>query len=651
MRRVAFIFAMTAAAATAMPAHGTDVGPFGGPGGAPGRWQCPQGYYINGLSGRVGQWTDSIWPSCLRWPVVGQSIDRFDGQSFGTSKGGHDSSTGCSGGTTGYTVVGAIRFMVTRGDNRFVQDISLLCRTMPPHVAGTGGLLKLAYDPHSGDSDGPYYASCPAGEVAVGLTARSGLFVDALGLICAPPAKQYSPSPTSKSKIPLPTTPAADFTGSWLMWLNSNTPRYEIFLRQETDLTVGGGFIGGGQSQIKGRIAGNQMVGQWSQGGRSGNMTLTMLPNGAVQGVITNLAASGGTWAGAHPPLYFPSGPSPGGPTADGKQYYHYPYSDTKNNGNSVLYDWCLEPGKGCGQDAADRFCAQHNEGKAVSFKKLTRAGRFRATLWSGSNKICDYPDCNGFEEIVCEPGGIASKTSTPSLPGGGGTGSCGPTGGKAVVRIPEPNLDRLNVRAGPGGKVIATVRKGEVVTIVGECGPGAGAGIAKKFGKTLGAPSSGGGSASPDWCQINAPVQGCVMAQYLVRLNGGGPGPLPPAAGLSAPKSGQINFSGTWHAMADKVSYQIGLEQRGSSVRGSFHGADGSRGSIDGRVQAGVLRFSWRQTDGKRGTGKFTLAADGRSFVGSYNFSSNPDAVAGSWNGTRQQQTERRTTRRPRRR
>ncbi|WP_292304355.1 hypothetical protein, partial [Mesorhizobium sp.] len=71
--------------------------------------------------------------------------------------------------------------------------------------------------------------------------------------------------------------------------------------------------------------------------------------------------------------------------------------------------------------------------------------------------------------------------------------------------------------------------------------------------------------------------------------------------------------------------------------VFGNYQGSDGSAGKIIGEVNGNILRFAWVQRDGTKGSGKFMLADDAQSFDGSYSFGSNPDAVEGSWNGTRQ--------------
>ncbi|TIV84211.1 MAG: SH3 domain-containing protein [Mesorhizobium sp.] len=211
--------------------------------------------------------------------------------------------------------------------------------------------------------------------------------------------------------------------------------------------------------------------------------------------------------------------------------------------------------------------------------------------------------------------------------------GTCGGGNAMATVVINQPGLDKLNVRSGPGGQVVGTVPEGGTVSVIGPCGAISGA-----AGFTKPKTQQGGG-----WCQIGAPVHGCVSSQFLA-FGGGDIGQPGGAAGFVKSKAkhqvsaaATAGFGGSWSANADNVAYSLSLKQNGNGVSGRYRGDDGSAGQINGKVSGNMLRFSWVQKDGTRGSGKFTLSDDGQSFAGSYNFGNNPDAVEGSWNGTRQ--------------
>ena len=221
-----------------------------------------------------------------------------------------------------------------------------------------------------------------------------------------------------------------------------------------------------------------------------------------------------------------------------------------------------------------------------------------------GGGDAAGFAPAAGFAKpAVPAPAGGNDEGDNNADAGGGGDvappmhaddGSCGGPGATATVVIPEPNLHKLNVRTKPGGNVLGTVPEGEQVTVVGPCGSEAAAGFAKS-NKPL------GGMAG--WCQLDTPVAGCVMAKYL-DFSGGGGGDdagAAPAAGFAktqpkteAPAPMGVSFSGRWAANAEDVSYTLSLKQKGNGVSGSFKGSDGSVGTLNGKLQGNVLRFSW---------------------------------------------------------
>ena len=190
-------------------------------------------------------------------------------------------------------------------------------------------------------------------------------------------------------------------------------------------------------------------------------------------------------------------------------------------------------------------------------------------------------------------------------------------------MTIPDPALDKLNVRESPGGKVIGTVPRGGTVNVIGKCGPKIAAGIAK--------PTGNGGGGTPGWCQIDDPMTGCVSANFLVA----GANPAAGAAGLVAKKS-KADFGGDWNTTVDGVPHTVTLTQQGQAVSGDYVGTDGTTGTLNGTLKGNVLRFSWIQGDGLTGVGKFVMSGDGGSFQGSFSLSGNPDQADGSWNSVR---------------
>ncbi|RWM25610.1 hypothetical protein [Mesorhizobium sp.] len=285
------------------------------------------------------------------------------------------------------------------------------------------------------------------------------------------------------------------------------------------------------------------------------------------------------------------------------------------------------------------KWCMSHKDDLRLLDVEAKARSDALAACGSGTGNAGGSGDQTGGNDV-----GGGSTPQTPEDMGGmppaqQADGACGGGNAVATVVIDQPGLDKLNVRSGPGGQVIGTVAEGDTVSVIGPCGAISGAaGLTKP--KTQ---QGGGGGGAGGWCQIGAPVHGCVSSQFLA-YGGGAVGQLGGAAGIVRSKGkhqssvpATASFGGSWSANADNVAYSVSLKQNGNGVSGRYQGDDGSAGQINGKVSGNVLRFSWVQRDGTKGSGKFVLAGDGRSFNGSYSFGNNPDAVEGTWNGTRQ--------------
>jgi hypothetical protein len=99
-------------------------------------------------------------------------------------------------------------------------------------------------------------------------------------------------------------------------------------------------------------------------------------------------------------------------------------------------------------------------------------------------------------------------------------------------------------------------------------------------------------------------------------------------------------NFGGVWDTKTDKNwTYVITLIQKGKNVNGTYVAQDGGTGEIDGKVSGKVLQFDWEQGEFK-GTGQFSLAANGKTFTGVYQAEPNaklgPEYLQGTWSGTK---------------
>jgi len=115
-----------------------------------------------------------------------------------------------------------------------------------------------------------------------------------------------------------------------------------------------------------------------------------------------------------------------------------------------------------------------------------------------------------------------------------------------------------------------------------------------------------------------------------------GGPVPLldpsTPLAQFPMPTTSvpMANFAGNW----DTQHAFMVLKQVGAHVTGEYYS---SGGKIEGVVTGNALRFTWTQTNDRRGTGTFYMQPDGKSFTGHWSYTTNPDDKSGGgWAGTR---------------
>lgn len=105
---------------------------------------------------------------------------------------------------------------------------------------------------------------------------------------------------------------------------------------------------------------------------------------------------------------------------------------------------------------------------------------------------------------------------------------------------------------------------------------------------------------------------------------------PAGPANKQPAPTRSAGSFGGTWTTNWGDMT----LSQSGSQVSGSY---SHSQGSLSGTVSGSVLRFRWYQKgNGNKGSGRFVLSSDGRSFSGSWSYTDDPDKNGRSWTGSR---------------
>jgi hypothetical protein len=141
---------------------------------ANGSW-CPQGEYLAGFKGRVGDFIDSIQPICAKvlpggaWGALSYEQIRFGGG------GGSPAEFSCPRNS----FVSALDVYLTV-NNRQVSQVYFQCYTPSNGVYSStpirfGGAIKRGRSTNQ---------ACPSGEIGKGINVRSGKHVNALGLTC-----------------------------------------------------------------------------------------------------------------------------------------------------------------------------------------------------------------------------------------------------------------------------------------------------------------------------------------------------------------------------------------------------------------------------------------------------------------------------------
>lgn len=170
----------------------------GGPGGGAFRSECPAWSHVVGFTGRVGAWLISIEPLCAPLLAQEQKIGAgtANGQRSGGSEGGQFYSVSCP---IGYALGAWVFDMVVNSDVEptFVNAIGMECRLVgspgQTYRAQIGDDLgatltkDVAVIAQMGWDRPTFTNSCPPGELVTGVRGRSGIYIDALGLICGPP--------------------------------------------------------------------------------------------------------------------------------------------------------------------------------------------------------------------------------------------------------------------------------------------------------------------------------------------------------------------------------------------------------------------------------------------------------------------------------
>jgi hypothetical protein len=160
-------------------------------GGAPFRVTCAPGSYLTGFSGKAGAWIDNMTIVCAPWLEGERRLMEavvLEDHMVGRSDGGEATSSTCP---AGWVISGPYRPTFSWWDDSgLVHSIEFNCT--PPEIESDSRIPRAfgsasSVDPSANDYIGKLPQApdaCPPEEFATGIHGRSGLFVDAVGLIC-----------------------------------------------------------------------------------------------------------------------------------------------------------------------------------------------------------------------------------------------------------------------------------------------------------------------------------------------------------------------------------------------------------------------------------------------------------------------------------
>jgi uncharacterized protein YraI len=547
----------------------------GGEGGTPKRVDCEPGSYVVGFTGRAGSWLDQISLLCGRWDdksgVLQSPANAKVSEPFGDSTGGEALTETCPDGwaVSGYDYRVTQKSLspletgtVTpkRFKTQFVHSIRFYCR---PAIAGSGEAIRKTIGSWSEGYVTRFYGTweCPRRELATGMHGRTGLFVDKFGLVC-----NLRPEPVTVGvEIKTPSGPIVaegPIAGT----------------RLETGPIVAAP-PGGTDIDTSSANQPQQIPPQ----APAPPQTPPPTPGPIAEGPIAGTKLEPGPIVAIEPassPFFCRGGgnmditPTPGG----------------------VLINFRRAPEGAIAQPPGEGECAWNNralsvyEPQSLFLADNTDKGEAlrAATGKGGAFEVAAYNNTDAGRLQVAFVRAVTLPPQAPPPPQPPAPGPvadvCGPPGGTAVVKVTAPGLTKLNVRSGPGGKVLGTIPHGTEVSIIGPCGPAGSAGLT----------APGQTPTGSRWCQIDRPVAGCVAAQFLALGETGGaagfakpaPPPAPEPSTTPAPTGGG-------QGVAAKVI-------KAANVRSSPANADNIIGKLPANAQVIVTgcQASWCRLD-----------------------------------------------------
>jgi arabinofuranosyltransferase len=154
----------------------------GGPGGGPRRFHCPPGQVVTSIGGSLSSRSrvvESIAPRCQRLDHQGGDLTLGRRQRVGTRIGRPAGPLVRLGCPDGHSLSG-----IYGGASKLVHRLGPVCRRQAPATSGSDE-AKTFRGPTIGQGGKDFELTCSESEVLMGVVARSGSLIDAVGIVCA----------------------------------------------------------------------------------------------------------------------------------------------------------------------------------------------------------------------------------------------------------------------------------------------------------------------------------------------------------------------------------------------------------------------------------------------------------------------------------
>lgn len=179
------------------------LSPVGGGGGSQFSARCPQGQLLTGFDLRGGDWVEAIRPICIAAYGPADVGPFVPFSSYFGGNGGSARQLVCPRNTP---VVTGMYIWSAGVNTESVVELKLFCGVAA--TTQTPSEVAAAVFEGGGSPNFVHYSDvtqrCPTSLVAVGINGRSGIWLDAVGLICGVP--KLSPKPVALGRVQ-PTSP------------------------------------------------------------------------------------------------------------------------------------------------------------------------------------------------------------------------------------------------------------------------------------------------------------------------------------------------------------------------------------------------------------------------------------------------------------